>query len=120
TILALILAEVIAKTFRGWFGGLARSVLFVPVLVSLAVAGIAWRFLLDTDYGVINGFLGLFGIPAPNWLGDPTLALVSVAIVSVWKNVGYFLVIYYAAIIGVNPDLYEAAGIDGAGRIRQF
>ena len=120
TVLSLVIAEIIAKRFQNRFGGFARSVLFIPVLSSLVVVGIVWRFLLDADFGMINQFLSLFGIDHPNWLGEPVLALVSVALVTVWKNVGYFLVIYYAGIMGINRDLYEAASIDGAGPIRRF
>ena len=120
TLFSLVIAEVIAKRFRNRFGSFARSVLFIPVLSSLVLAGIVWRFLLDTDFGLINQLLGIFGIPNPDWLGQPRLALLSVALVTVWKNVGYFLVIYYAGIMSINPDLYEAAKIDGAGATKQF
>ena len=120
TILSLVIAEVLAKRFRNRFGAFTRSVLFIPVLSSLVIVGIVWRFLLDTDFGLVNQFLSLFGVPHPNWLGQPTLALVTVALVTVWKNIGYFLVIYYAGIMGINKDLYEAASIDGASAIKQF
>jgi len=120
TVFSLVIAEVIAKRFRNRFGGFARSVLFIPVLSSLVIVGIVWRFLLDSDFGLVNQFLGLFGIPHPNWLGQPALALITVAVVTVWKNIGYFLVIFYAGIMGINSDLYEAAAIDGASSFKQF
>jgi multiple sugar transport system permease protein len=120
TVLSLVIAAVIAKRFRHRFGGFARSVLFIPVLSSLVIVGIVWRFLLDSNFGLVNQFLGIFGIPNPNWLGQPHLALLSVALVTVWKNIGYFLVIFYAGIMGINGDLYEAAAIDGASSLKQF
>jgi multiple sugar transport system permease protein len=120
TILSLVVAEIIAKRFRNRFGSFARSVLFIPVLSSLVIVGIVWRFLLDSDFGLVNQVLGLVGIPPPNWLGRPGLALFTVAVVTVWKNVGYFLVIFYAAIMGINRDLYEASAIDGASAVKQF
>jgi multiple sugar transport system permease protein len=120
TVLSLVISEVLAKRFRNRFGGFARSVLFVPVLSSLVIVGVVWRFLLDSDFGLVNQLLGLVGIPHQNWLGQPMLALITVALVSVWKNVGYFMVIYYAGIMGINNDLYEAASIDGAGPVKQF
>lgn len=120
TLLALVIAEVIAKRFRNAFGGFARSVLFVPVLSSLVVVGIVWRFLLDPQAGVVDSLFQFLGLEQPNWLGRPVLALVTVALVTVWKNVGYFLVIYYAAIMGIRGDLYEAAAIDGASHFQRF
>jgi multiple sugar transport system permease protein len=120
TLIALALAEVIAKRYRGAFGGFVRTAMFIPVIASLALAGVVWRVLLDTDKGAVNVILGLVGIPGPNWFGESTTALVAVVLVTVWKNVGFFLIIYYAGIMNISPDLYEASAIDGAGPIRQF
>ncbi|MDR5700480.1 carbohydrate ABC transporter permease [Agromyces aerolatus] len=120
TLLSLALAAILAARFRNRFGGLVRSVLFVPVLSSLVVIGVVWRILLGTDEGAINRFIGFFGLPPVNWLGSPELALVVIALVAVWQNVGYFLVIYYAGILAIPSDLYEAASIDGARGRQQF
>jgi len=120
TVIALVIAEVIAKRFRNRFGGFARSVLFIPVLSSLVVVGIVWRFLLDPQAGAVDSLFQLLGLDQPNWLGHPVLALLTVALVTVWKNVGYFLVIYYAGIMGIPRDLYEAAAMDGASPAKQF
>lgn len=120
TLLALVIAEIIAKRFPNLFGSFARSVLFIPVLSSLVVVGIVWRFLLDPRAGVVESLFRFVGLEQPNWLGRPFLALVTVALVTVWKNVGYFLVIYYAGIMGISRDLYDAAALDGASRVQQF
>lgn len=114
TVLSLLVADLLARRFCNVFGTIVRSSLFIPVISSAALAGVVWRFLLDTDFGLINRFIETFGIPGPNWFGEPTLALVAVALVTVWKNVGYFLVIYYAGILQIPRELYEAADMDGA------
>jgi multiple sugar transport system permease protein len=120
TAISLAIAAALARRHRGRFGQLIRSALFIPVISSLVLVGTVWRFLLGTDDGVLNQLLGVFGIPAGNWLGEPTSALIAVALVTVWKNIGYFLVIYYAAVMEIPGELYEASAIDGAGGWRQF
>ncbi|GAA4424465.1 sugar ABC transporter permease [Georgenia halophila] len=118
--LALVIAAVIARRTRNRFGAFVRSALFIPVIASMVIAGSVWRYLLGTEHGLVNTILGLVGIDAVNWLGRPGTALVVVALVTVWKNVGYFLVIYYAGMLDIPEDLYEASSLDGAGGIRQF
>lgn len=120
TVVALVIAALIARRTRNRFGAFVRSALFIPVIASMIVVGSVWRYLLATDEGLVNTVLGLFGIPDVNWLGQPTSVLIAVALVTVWKNVGYFLVIYYAGMLDIPEDLYEASSIDGAGGIRQF
>lgn len=120
TVFSFGLAAILARRFRNRLGGLVRSVLFIPVLSSLVVIGVVWRLLLGTDEGAINRFLAFFGLPHINWLGNPDLALLVIALVAVWQNVGYFLVIFYAGILAVPAELYEAASIDGAKGLQQF
>ena len=69
---------------------------------------------------MLNNFLAIFNIGPVNWLGSKETALISICIVAIWKNVGYFLVIYYAGIMGISRDLYEAAKVDGATAVQQF
>ena len=69
---------------------------------------------------VVKQHLKFFHLDSVNWLGSTKTALISICIVAVWKNVGYFLVIYYAGIMGISKDLYEAAKVDGATSIQQF
>lgn len=120
TILALVLAEVIAKRYRNRWGAFVRSVLFIPVIASLVISGVVWRALFDTDHGAINAVLALIGVPGPDWFGEPNTALIAVIIVTVWKNTGFFLIIYYAGIMNVPVELYEASALDGAGPIKQL
>lgn len=120
SILALVIADVLAQRFRNRFGGFVRSMLFIPVVSSYVVVAVVWRALLSTQGGAVNGALDIVGLGEINFLGDPTLAMITVALVTVWKNVGYFLVIYYAGLMAVPRDLYEASSLDGAGRWAQL
>jgi multiple sugar transport system permease protein len=120
TILALMIADILVRRFRNRLGGVVRSILFIPVMASLVLTGTVWRYLLAYNGGAVNEILGLFGIPATDWLGQSSTALVAIALVTVWKNVGYFLIIYYAGILDIPEDQYEASALDGAGPFRQL
>lgn len=120
TILSLIFAAFLAQKMRNRAGGLLRSVMFIPVIASAVTAGTIWRTILATDGGIINTVLNFLHLDSVNWLGSTQTALLSVCIVAVWKNVGYFLVIYYAGIMGISRDLYESARVDGATSLQQF
>ncbi|MBL8599556.1 MAG: sugar ABC transporter permease [Devosia sp.] len=97
-----------------------RSVVFFPVLVSTVGVGITFTAMMHPTQGVINTTLALFGVPGPGWLTDPRLALLSVALVDVWKGVGLATVIYMAGIVSIPLDFYEAASIDGASAWQKF
>lgn len=120
TFLALVFAAFLAKKMQNIGGNFLRSAMFIPVIASAVTAGAIWRTIFTTDGGIINSFLEIFGIQGPNWLGDSKTALLCICVVAIWKNVGYFLVIYYAGIMGLSPELYEAAEVDGATTIQQF
>ena len=103
----LLTSQIIAR-------GYLRSVVFFPVLVSTVGVGITFTAMMHPTAGVINTTLALFHIPGPGWLTDPHLALISVALVDVWKGVGLATVIYMAGLVSIPQDYYEAAAIDGA------
>ena len=119
TILSLIIAALIVEGYRNKFGDYIKGTLFIPVISSGILVGTLWTLMLGTR-GPINIVLGFFNIPGVNWLGGNFSALLSVAMTAVWKNVGYFLVIYYAGIMDIPVSLYEAARVDGAGGIQRF
>ena len=119
TVLALIIAALIVEGFKNKYGEFIKGTLFIPVISSWILVGTLWTLMLSTR-GPINIILGLFHIPAVNWLGGSFSALLSVAMTAIWKNVGYFLVIYYAGIMDIPVSLYEAARVDGAGGIQRF
>ena len=121
TILSLLFAAFLAgRMSKMRAGGFLRSVMFIPVIASAVTAGTIWRIIYNADNGMLNSLLGIFHIPPVNWLGSTGTALISICIVAIWKNVGYFLVIYYAGIMGISRDLYESSAVDGATGRQQF
>jgi raffinose/stachyose/melibiose transport system permease protein len=100
--------------------GFLRSVVFFPVLVSTIGVGITFSVFMHPSRGLINQVLSLVGVDGPAWLTDPSLALLSVAFVDVWKGVGIATVIYIAGIVSIPQEYYEAARVDGAGPLKTF
>jgi len=90
-----------------------RVLLYMPVIVSMVVAGLTWRWLLADD-GLLNGFLALFHLPKVAWLTDPDIVLYSIMLVIIWKGAAYYMMMYLAHLQNVSQDLYEAAILDGA------
>ncbi|MEM8675352.1 MAG: sugar ABC transporter permease [Cyanobacteria bacterium P01_G01_bin.67] len=111
-IVPLGLAIIVNQKLRGinWF----RTAFYTPVVISMVVAGIAWKALY-TQNGLINQFLKQFGLAEGiPWLTDPKLAIWSVMLVTIWKGLGYYMVIYLSGLQSISPELYEAAAIDGS------
>jgi multiple sugar transport system permease protein len=100
---------------RGFF----RSIFFLPSILPLVASTMVWIWILDPMNGFLNRFLRIFGIPTINWLGNPAFTRWSVVLIALW-GVGTTMVIFLAAIQDVPGELYEAAEMDGAGRIRRF
>jgi raffinose/stachyose/melibiose transport system permease protein len=100
-------------TSRIWLKGLLRGIIFFPVLVSTVAVGITFGTLMQPSVGLINTALGALGLPRPDWLGNPGLALYSVAFVDVWKGVGIATVIFIAGILSIPTDYFEAARLEG-------
>ncbi len=115
--LSLGLAILVNQNLKGirWF----RTAYYTPVVISMVVAGIAWKWLYASN-GLLNQGLQLLGfaegIP---WLTSPNLSLFSVMAVTVWKGLGYYMVIYLAGLQGIPADLYEAAAIDGSDGLQK-
>ena len=120
TVLALLIAAFIAERLKNRYGSFLRSVIFIPVIVSLIASATVWSIMYNTNGGLLNQLLGLFGLPAVNFLGSKQTALASVAAVAIWKNTGYYMVIYYAGIMNVSPEIREAAVVDGAKAPQRF
>lgn len=100
--------------------GLFRTVFFAPVVTTLVAVAVVWRYLYHPRYGLINQMLGLIGLPAIDWLGDPTWATVAITVLAVWRSFGYGLVIYVVGLQAIPESLYEAAQLDGAGTWQQL
>ncbi len=118
TVLGLLLAVLLTS---GIFAqGFLRSVVFFPVLVSTIGVGLLFQELMHPTDGAINMALAYVGIDGPGWLTNPKLALISVALVDVWRGVGLATLIYIAGLATIGQEYYEAARIDGATRLQQF
>jgi raffinose/stachyose/melibiose transport system permease protein len=110
-IISLPLAMLLTSSIR--LKQLFRGIIFFPVLVSTVAVGITFATLMQPSIGLINTALGALGLPQPNWLGDPTLALYSVVIVDVWKGIGLAMVIFIAGILSIPLEYFEAARLEG-------
>ena len=119
TVISLLLAAIIAANFKKTFGNFVRSALFIPVIASSVLVGTLWSLLLSS-YGPINELLKILGLPAVNWFGGKISSIIGVSAATVWKHIGYFLVIFYAGILDIPASLYEAAKVDGANPIQTF
>jgi multiple sugar transport system permease protein len=85
------------------------------------VAGaLIWKWVLSPEYGVINNILGIFGIVGPGWLQSPGWAMPGIVLASIWKDMGFFGLMLFAGLRGINKEYYEAAEIDGAGKGKQL
>jgi multiple sugar transport system permease protein len=118
--LAFFLAAVLARAIRGRPGAFIEFLFFVPVLVPMVPVTLAWREIFNYQNGILNAFLGLFGIPRQPWLSDPTMALIAVIILSVWKLIGYNMIILLVGMRAIPREFHEAAAVDGAGAWQQF
>ncbi|MFI6735217.1 carbohydrate ABC transporter permease [Nonomuraea sp. NPDC050451] len=117
-VLGLLLGVLLTSKLR--LRGFLRSVVFFPVLVSTVAVGITFSALLRPDTGLVNKALAVIGIDGPDWLGDANTALLSVALVDVWKGVGIATVIYIAGILSIPRDYYQAVAVDGGGAWHRF
>jgi len=117
-LLALAVALALNERLRAvaWF----RAAFFFPVISSPAVMAIVWRFLLDSDIGLLSHWLSQVGVGPTDWLQSTTWALPAVMGVGIWKNLGFTMVILLAGLQGIPEAYYEAAAIDGAGRWARF
>lgn len=97
-----------------------RTGYFIPTITSAVAVAVVWTFLFDTNYGLVNDWLIRLGFERVGWLSDPKVAMWSIVLFSIWRGLGYNVVIYLAALQGVPVQLYEAAKIDGAGWWAQF
>ncbi|RAN77672.1 glycerol-3-phosphate ABC transporter permease [Bacillus sp. SRB_336] len=117
-VLGLLVAVALNQKVPG--RALARSAVFAPYVLSGVGVGMVWLFIFDPAYGVLGWMLRGVGLSSPQWINNPSLALVMVIIVYVWKNLGYCAVVYLAGLQAMPQDVLEAAALDGAGPLRRF
>ncbi|HEX3193839.1 MAG TPA: sugar ABC transporter permease, partial [Streptosporangiaceae bacterium] len=118
TPIGLFLAVLLDRELR--FTRVYQSVIFLPVVLSLAIVGFIWQLMYSTDQGLINAVLDKFGVAPIDWLGNPSLNLWAVLIAASWRHVGYMMILYLAGLKSVDPALKEAAAIDGASDWQAF
>jgi sn-glycerol 3-phosphate transport system permease protein len=114
------LALAVALNHRGPIYSFLRGAVFSAYVVSWVAVALLWMLLLDGDTGLFSAALRALHLPTLNWLGDPRVALVSLAFVSVWKITGYAMVIFLAGLQDIPASVHEAAALDGAGPWRRF
>jgi raffinose/stachyose/melibiose transport system permease protein len=121
-VLATVLVEYIGVAFGNRTASVFRAGFYLPQVLPVAIAGIVWGWILHPGYGALNSLLRAVGLSslARNWLGDPHHALYSVMAVMVWVQIGYPVVVFMAGLQRIEPDLYEAAGLDGATWRQRF
>ena len=139
-VLPLIFAQLLNQI--KWLSGFFRTIYFMPFVTSLVAVSIVWKIIFSEQAGLANTILqwlgmkpqlwlaeprGIFtllfesmGVTIPAWMGGPSLALFSIIIMTVWKGLGYNTIIYLSGLQNISKAYYEAASIDGAGKLRQF
>jgi len=116
--IGILLALVLHENLRGT--KIFRSILITPMLLTPVAVGLTYRFMFDTDLGVINWALGSIGIEKVNWLGSQTSALFAIIIVDSWQSIPFVMLLVLAALTAISPSLYEAAKVDGASASQIF
>ncbi len=99
---------------------LVRTAVFVPVVSAWVAVALLWSWIFNPKFGLLNHLLGLVGIQGPGWLFDPDWAMPAIIITSVWKDIGFLMVMFLAGLQGIPLEYYEAAEIDGAGKGQLF
>jgi ABC-type sugar transport system permease subunit len=102
------------------FRSAVRLVVFTPFMLPMVAVAVMFTLLMQPDWGGINGLLESVGLPGNSWLSQPGSAPNSIAMILVWRDAGYYTVLFMTALLAVPQEYYEAASIDGAGRIQQF
>lgn len=118
-VLSLLLAVLLNHKIKGI--AIFRTCLYFPYIASIVAVGAVWNMLFQPDFGPINEFLKFIGIAnPPRWVVDVDWAMIAISIVSVWKYMGYYMIVYLAALQGISGSLYEAASIDGANGFQKL
>ncbi len=112
--IALVMAVLLNRKMKG--RSIYRTIFFLPMVAAPAAVAMVWRWLYNSDYGLINNLFGT----SVNWVSDPRIAIFSIAIIGIWAIIGYNMVLFLAGLQEIPGDYYEAASIDGASGVRQF
>lgn len=117
-VISLFLAVALDQNIR--FKKFYRAAFFLPVVSSMVAVAVVWQFIYNPEYGLMNYFLNMIGVKGPDWLTSTFWAMPAVIITSIWKNLGFNMLIYLAGLQGISEDYYEAADIDGARWHQKF
>jgi len=118
--LILALGFALALQEQRWMHTVLRTILVFPLLIPLVAAAALFIFILLPGEGLIDHWLAPLGLGDTNWLGDPTLALGAIIGITIWKNVGYYMLFFLAGLAGIPADLHEAATLEGASAAQRF
>ena len=117
-IIALVLAVLLNQKIKG--RTLYRTIYFLPMVAAPAAVAMVWRWLYNSEFGLLNHLLNSIGLKSVNWISNPNITFISIAVVGIWSVIGYNMVLFLAGLQEIPKDFYESAEIDGAGAIRQF
>jgi len=120
TVVTALASALLVNSKAARWKPLFRTVYFAPVVTTIVAVAVVWKYLYHPRFGLLNRGLELIGIPPIDWLGDPKWAMPAIILLAVWKNFGYTMIIFVAALQAIPEELYEAARIDGANAIQQF
>jgi multiple sugar transport system permease protein len=112
--LAFMLAVLLDTPMRGRLEGAYKVLLFLPVIPTMVPVSVVWKWIYDPSYGLLNYVIGWFGVPQQGWLIEPRYAIWAIMAMTVWKNVGYYMVLFLVGLKDIPGEYYEAASIDGA------
>lgn len=116
--LSILLAVLLNSNIKGLT--IYRTIYFLPAVTMPAAVSMVWKWLFNSNYGLINFLLSKVGLKGPGWITDPKIALFSIIMVAIWTKVGYNMIILLAGLQGISKSYYEAAEIDGAGGLAKF
>ena len=116
--IAIVLAVFLNRKMRG--RTIFRTIYFLPMVAAPAAVAMVWRWLYNSEFGLFNHILNSIGLKSVNWISNPKIAFISIALVGIWSVIGYNIVLFLAGLQEIPRDYYEAAEIDGASGIREF
>jgi len=117
TVLAVLIAVLMQRVAKST---LSRGVLLLPYFIANVIVALVWFWMLDPNLGIVNEFLEWIGIGSKSWFGDAALVIPTIALVNVWRYMGYTALLIFAGLQTIPASVYEAASLDGAGEVKQF
>jgi len=120
TVITSLAAALLVNARLTKYKALFRTVYFAPVVTTLVAVAIVFKYIYHPRFGMLNRALGALHLPTPDWLGNPRLAMFAIILLAVWKGFGYTMIIFITGLQNIPEELYEAARIDGAGKLQQF